>query len=67
MIKIGILAALWIAILGFTGMVWSSERGSRVKGVNEEVYYGLFVISFMALSVIAPLVAVITVISWVWI
>ena len=65
MIKIGILTALWIAVLGFAGMVWTSEKGSKLKGVNEEVYYGLFVISFIALSVIAPIIALATVVAWV--
>ena len=65
MIKIGILTALWIAILGFTGMIWASEKGSKLKGANEEVYYGLFVISFMALSVIAPIIVLATVVAWV--
>lgn len=65
MIKILLAIGLFIFAVGFLGMIWTSEKGSH-KGVNEDLYYGLFTISFGMCCVIAPIVMLLTALIWAW-
>ena len=51
---------------GIVGMLWASWKGMSHRGINEELFYGLFTVCFFLVCVIAPIILFLGLLLWTW-
>lgn len=68
MAKLFLLMGAISFFTGLFGMFWACEKGVNMKGVNEDFYYGTFVISFLLSCAVSPVMLILAVLlqAWKW-